>query len=145
MDGKIREAYGGYLTKWCFEWMLSIRLPSPDYSSYLKTIRYALIREEHGQVGYMGVFVNDYSGPHVHLAMLGRFRNSTSTLKDVNIEDWERKINEIVRDKKGCKIREITDLAGVARYIFSNKNKTGGEFELIPPWGRIIQGRRRER
>ncbi|PKN77203.1 MAG: hypothetical protein CVU52_01430 [Deltaproteobacteria bacterium HGW-Deltaproteobacteria-10] len=141
MDEKTREAYQDWLTKWPFQWFLTIRLPSPDYSSYLNTIRNTLLRAEGGQIGYMGIFVNDSTGPHVHLVMIGRFRGRS--LKDLDFNEWEMKINEIVRDKKGCKISEIFDLSGVARYIFSNKNKTGGEFELIPPWGRIVQGRRR--
>lgn len=137
MDDLTREAYQDYLSKWSFEWMITIRLPSQDYCSRLKTLRNTFLRVEHGQIGYAGIFVNGHTGPHVHIAMLGRFPGDR-TLKDIDADKWKKKIDEIVKDKKGGKIEQIYDVSGAAKYIFKKDNTPAGKFEFIEPWGRII-------
>ncbi len=43
-----RKAYRDYLSTFPFEWFLTLRLPSPNYSFYLKKFRDEFLRAEHG-------------------------------------------------------------------------------------------------
>jgi hypothetical protein len=132
-----RQAHQDYLSKWQFEWFLTIRLPSLNHSFYLSKIRNAFLREEGGQIGYMGIFVNGYDGMHLHLLMLGRFSGGR-TLKDIDLNKWELKICQNVRDVKGCKIIPVFDVAGAAKYVVKEKNTPKGRYEMLVPWGRIL-------
>ncbi len=140
MSGKIRESYQQYLSAWPFEWFLTLRLPSRYYHDYLKRFRNSFLRDEGGQIGYAGIFVNGREGPHIHLLILGRF-SGDRTLKDINIDKWEKKIGAIVKDRKGAVIKPIVDVSGVAKYIVSKKNTGVGCHELLTPWGRILKSK----
>ncbi|MGD0276604.1 MAG: hypothetical protein ABSB79_11250 [Syntrophales bacterium] len=140
IDGWNRAIYQELLNQWVWEWFLTARLvprvPREDPAIFLKEFRTKLLRQEGGQVGSMGIFVNGEDGPHIHVLMIGRFPGGR-TLRDIDAKLWSRKMSEITRNS--CKIYQVDEENNRVNYVVKWKNTPEGHHELLTPWGRILE------
>lgn len=147
---ELRARYKGVLKgngRW--EWWVTCHLPPglPDegYQRYVKRIRYALMKECKGQVGYVGLYIDSvHHAPHFHTLWVGRFSGG-KTLGDLDITVWRKKIGDITHCRSGVEIQLIDSPASLLRridYMVGPRNiLAADDATIIGPWGRLATKR----